>query len=86
MGIPAHMWLKDDGGADIKGSSTVQDREGSIELISFGHGVNLPVDNANGRITGARTPRFRLKKSLMQQRPICNNALSLQGRGEGANA
>ncbi|MDH6151856.1 type VI protein secretion system component Hcp [Paraburkholderia sp. WSM4179] len=54
MGIPAHMWLKDDGGADIKGSSIVQDREGSIELISFGHGVSLPVDNANGRITGAR--------------------------------
>ncbi|WP_429354177.1 type VI secretion system tube protein TssD [Paraburkholderia sp. 32] len=54
----------------MKGSSTVQDREGRIELISFGHGVNLPVDNANGRITGARTPRFRLKKSLMQQRPI----------------
>jgi len=55
MPIPAHMWLKDDGGADIKGSSTVQDREGSIEIISFGHGVNLPVDGANGKITGART-------------------------------
>ncbi|MBB5496634.1 type VI secretion system tube protein TssD [Paraburkholderia sp. MM5384-R2] len=49
------MWLKDDGGADIKGSSTVQDREGSIEIISFSHGVNLPVDAANGKITGARS-------------------------------
>nr|WP_243842709.1 type VI secretion system tube protein Hcp [Paraburkholderia caballeronis] len=55
MPIPAYMWLKDDGGADIKGSSTVQGREGSIEIISFGHGVNLPVDAANGKITGART-------------------------------
>lgn len=55
MPIPAHMWLKDDGGADIKGSSTVQDREGNIEIISFGHGVNLPVDGANGKITGKRT-------------------------------
>ena len=55
MPIPAHMWLKDDGGADIKGSSTVQDREGSIEIISFGHGVNLPVDSADGKITGKRT-------------------------------
>ncbi|MBC8747248.1 MULTISPECIES: Hcp family type VI secretion system effector [Paraburkholderia] len=54
MPIPAHMWLKDDGGANIKGSSTVQDREGSIEIIGFGHGVNLPVDAANGKITGAR--------------------------------
>ena len=55
MGIPAHMWLRDDGGADIKGSSTVQHRVGSIEIISFAHGVNLPVDSANGKITGART-------------------------------
>ena len=55
MPIPAYMWLKDDGGADIKGSSTVQGREGSIEIISFGHGVNLPVDAANGKITGERT-------------------------------
>ncbi|MEX3634264.1 Hcp family type VI secretion system effector [Paraburkholderia sp. BR14320] len=54
MPIPAYMWLKDDGGANIQGSSTVQEREGSIEIISFGHGVNLPVDAANGKITGAR--------------------------------
>jgi len=48
------MWLKDDGGSDIKGSVTVQGREGSIEVIGFGHGLNLPVDGANGKITGAR--------------------------------
>jgi type VI secretion system secreted protein Hcp len=33
MPIPPYMWLKDDGGADIKGSVDVQDREGSIEII-----------------------------------------------------
>lgn len=27
MPIPANMWLKDDGGADIKGSVDVQHRE-----------------------------------------------------------
>lgn len=48
MPIPAYMWLKDDGGADIKGSVTVQGRQGSIEVIGFGHGVNLPVDNRTG--------------------------------------
>nr|WP_281376644.1 type VI secretion system tube protein Hcp [Burkholderia guangdongensis] len=48
------MWLKDDGGADIKGSVTVQGREGSIEVIGFGHGVNLPVDYKTGDVTGAR--------------------------------
>lgn len=45
MPIPAYLWLKDDGGADIEGSSTVQGREGSIEVIGFSHGMNLPVDN-----------------------------------------
>jgi len=54
MPIPAHLWLRDDGGASINGSSTVLGREESIEIISFGHGVNLPVDPANGKITGAR--------------------------------
>lgn len=55
MGIPAYMWLKDDGGADIKGSVTVQGREGSIEVIGFCHGVNLPVDSKTGDITGSRS-------------------------------
>jgi len=49
------MWLKDDGGADIKGSVDVQDREGSIEIIGFSHGLNLPVDNSTGKITGSRS-------------------------------
>ncbi|EKQ7051793.1 type VI secretion system tube protein Hcp, partial [Escherichia coli] len=38
MAIPAYLWLKDDGGADIKGSVDVKDREGSIEVLGFGHG------------------------------------------------
>jgi type VI secretion system secreted protein Hcp len=54
MTTPAYMWLKDDGGVDIKGSSTVQGREGSIEIIGFSHGVNLPVDSNSGKITGTR--------------------------------
>ncbi len=54
MPIPAYMWLKDDGGADIKGSVDVKDREGSIEVIGFSHGLNLPVDSATGKITGTR--------------------------------
>jgi len=55
MGIPAHLWLKDDGGADIKGSSTVQGREQSIEVIGFGHGLSLPIDLHAGKITGVRS-------------------------------
>lgn len=48
------MWLKDDGGAEIKGSVDVKDREGSIEIIGLSHGINLPVESSNGRITGTR--------------------------------
>ncbi|SFG81001.1 type VI secretion system secreted protein Hcp [Klebsiella quasipneumoniae] len=31
MPIPPYMYLKDDGGAEMKGSVDVQEREGSIE-------------------------------------------------------
>lgn len=54
MAIPAYLWLKDDGGADIKSAVDVQDREGSIEVLGFGHGLHLPTDNMTGKITGTR--------------------------------
>ncbi len=54
MAIPAYLWLKDDGGADIKGAVDVQGREGSIEVLGFGHGLHLPTDNMTGKITGTR--------------------------------
>lgn len=73
MAIPAYLWLKDDGGSDIRGSSTVQGREGSIEVVSFMHGLNLPVDGSNGSITGPRvhsamTPS---RRNSMHQPPTC---------------
>ncbi len=37
MAIPAYLWLKDDGGAEIKGSVDVNNREGSIEVTGFSH-------------------------------------------------
>lgn len=54
MAIPAYLWLKDDGGALIKGAVDVQDREFSIEVLGFGHGLFLPTDNMTGKITGPR--------------------------------
>lgn len=54
MPIPAHLFLTDDGGAIIKGSSYVQNREGSIEVISFSHGLHIPVDGNTGKQTGTR--------------------------------
>lgn len=54
MAIPAYLWLKDDGGALIKGSVDVCDREQSIEITSFGHSLSIPSDNSTGKLTGTR--------------------------------
>ncbi|WP_335283776.1 type VI secretion system tube protein Hcp [Enterobacter kobei] len=54
MAIPAYLWLKDDGGALIKGGVDVQHRECSIEVKGFHHNLMIPTDNATGKITGTR--------------------------------
>lgn len=54
MATPAYLWLKDDGGADIKCSVDVQDREGSIEILSFMHGLSIPTGPHTGKLTGTR--------------------------------
>ena len=54
MAIPAYLWIKDDGGADIKGAVDVQNREGSIEVNGFSHNLSLPTDGLTGKITGTR--------------------------------
>jgi len=54
MAIPAYLWLKDDGGADIKGSVDVWNREGSVEILGFGHGLHISTDSNTGKITGTR--------------------------------
>ncbi|MCX8966307.1 type VI secretion system tube protein Hcp [Erwinia psidii] len=75
MPIPANMWLKDDGGADIKGSVDVQDREGSIEIIGLSHGLTLPVDSASGKITGTRQhSSMMLEKEIDSSSPYLNRA------------
>lgn len=54
MAIPAYLWLKDDGGLQIRGSVSIANREGSIEVLGFGHGVYLPTDPSTGKATGSR--------------------------------
>lgn len=54
MAIPSYLWLKDDGGTDIKGSVDVRDREGSIEINGFSHNLSIPTDGMTGKITGTR--------------------------------
>lgn len=54
MAIPVYLWLKDDGGADIKGSVDVKNHEGSIEVNGFTHNLRLPTDAFTGKVTGTR--------------------------------
>lgn len=54
MPIPAYMWLKDDGGALIKGGVVVKDRDYTIEVKGFHHNLMIPTDNATGKVTGTR--------------------------------
>lgn len=74
MAIPAYLWLKDDGGADIKGSVDVQGREGSIEVVALDHDVYIPTDNNTGKLTGTRTH----KPFYVYQRNRCVQPVSLQ--------
>ncbi|HDR2701807.1 TPA: hypothetical protein QCJ51_000606 [Enterobacter roggenkampii] len=45
MAVPVHLFLKDDGGAMIRGGSDVADREGSIELRELIHNLSIPTDD-----------------------------------------
>jgi type VI secretion system secreted protein Hcp len=72
-----YMWLKDDGGADIKGAVDVKDREGSIEIIGFSHGLNILVDGANGKITGKRSHSpMMIEKEFDSSSPYLYRAVS----------
>jgi len=75
MPIPPYLWLKDDGGADIKGSVDVKDREGTIEILGMSHGINIPVDNMNGKITGTRQHSpFNFEKEVDSSTPYLYKA------------
>lgn len=77
MAIPAYLWLTDDGGADIKGSVDVQNREGSIEILSFMHGLSIPTDNHTGKLTGVRVhSALEFEKEFDSSSPYLYKAVS----------
>ena len=76
MAIPAYLWLKDDGGADIKGSVDIHGREGSIELIALNHGVMQPTDKHNGKATSLRVHSLILSIKIDASSPYLYKAVS----------
>ena len=77
MAIPVYLWLKDDGGTDIKGSVDVQNRVGSIEVLAQDHSMYIPTDNNTGKLTGTRvhTP-FTFTKEIDASSPYLYKAVS----------
>ncbi|OWO79332.1 Hcp family T6SS protein CtsH1 [Photorhabdus luminescens] len=77
MAIPVYLWLKDDGGSDIKGSVDVTGREGSIEVTGFNHDVYIPTDDNTGKLTGTRIHgTFCFDKEVDSSSPYIYKALS----------
>lgn len=77
MAIPVYLWLKDDAGADLKGSVTVKGRECSIELLSQDHSVYIPTDNNTGKLTGTRVhTAFQLTKEIDASTPYLYKAVT----------
>ncbi|MGV3345858.1 type VI secretion system tube protein TssD [Enterobacteriaceae bacterium LUAb1] len=76
MAIPVYLWLKDGGGADIKGSVDVQDREGSIEVVAPAYNLYIPADNTD-KLTGTRVHTlFLLAKEIDASSPYLYKAVT----------
>lgn len=77
MSNPVYLWLTDENGSPMVGSSLILGREGAIELNSFTHNINVPVDGNTGRLTGTRihTP-VMFQKEFDHITPLLFRALS----------
>ena len=71
MAVPVHLFLKDDGGAMIRGGSDVADREGSIELRDLIHNLSIPqmMQRVNSQVQG-NTLLSVSQKQLIHLHPI----------------
>lgn len=77
MSNPAYLWLTDENGSPMRGSSLVSGREGAIELKSFTHNVNIPVNGNTGRLTGTRVHMpIMFQKEFDRVTPLLFRALS----------
>ncbi|MDM2736961.1 type VI secretion system tube protein Hcp [Citrobacter sp. Ct235] len=77
MSNPAYLWLTDENGSPMIGSSLVMGREGAIELKSFTRNVNIPVDSNTGKLTGTRVHMpIMFQKEFDRVTPMLYRALS----------
>lgn len=61
MAIPAYLWIKDDGGADIKGSVDVKDNDAGQEVEYFNmHLENVKVVSVNPVMHNCKEPALQI--------------------------
>jgi type VI secretion system secreted protein Hcp len=73
---PAHLTLVGESQGVIQGSCTLEGREGSIVVYSFGHNVAIPTDPASGLPTGGRTHHpMKVLKEIDKSSPNLYRAL-----------
>jgi len=76
MVMPVHLYLKDDQGRALRGSSTVFDREGSIEVLSLSHCFSVPIDSQTGKVVGQRTHTpLTVEKEIDSSTPLLHQML-----------
>lgn len=77
MSNPAYMWLTDENGSPMTGSSLVSGHIGAIELKSLTHNVNIPADSNTGRLTGTRIHApIMFQKEFDRVTPLLYKALT----------
>ena len=78
MSNPAYLFLTDENGSPMVGPCLVSGREGAIELKSFTHNVNIPVDGNTGRLTSTRIHMpVMFQKEFDRVTPLLFRALSM---------
>lgn len=77
MSHPAYLWLTDENGSPMIGSSLVAGRIGAIEIKSLTHNINIPADSNTGRLTGTRVHApVMFQKEFDRVTPFLYKALS----------
>lgn len=76
MVMPVHLYLKDDQGRCLRGSSTVSGREGSIEVMALSHCFSVPIDPQTRKVVGQRTHTpLTIEKDIDASTPLLHQML-----------
>ncbi|MCE6965527.1 type VI secretion system tube protein Hcp [Enterobacter sp. MW07] len=76
MSLPAYMFLYDENGNPIKGSSNVAGREGAIEILNSNYHINQVCCSNTGKLMGAREHgAFNIHKQIDKTSPYFAYAL-----------